>query len=144
MTATFATDLTPSSDTGFIVELTASEAEVNSFIGDLGRQAELLEVVRSGAPLLTIVPRDVGMEIDLLVPSSAIGFLERDQLVWLRYSAFPYQKYGQFSGTIIDVGRAALSIRGGSPPGRPRRADHRGCEKQSEPTSGAAGVFNRA
>ena len=33
----------------FVVELTASEAEVNAFIGDLGRQAELLEVVRSGA-----------------------------------------------------------------------------------------------
>ena len=34
---------------GFIVELTASEAEVNSFVADLARNAELLEVVRSGA-----------------------------------------------------------------------------------------------
>jgi acetolactate synthase I/III small subunit len=34
---------------GFIVELTASEAEINSFIGELARSAELLEVVRSGA-----------------------------------------------------------------------------------------------
>jgi acetolactate synthase-1/3 small subunit len=34
---------------GFIVELTASEAEVNAFVADLGRGAELLEVVRSGA-----------------------------------------------------------------------------------------------
>jgi acetolactate synthase I/III small subunit len=34
---------------GFIVELTASEAEINSFIADLGKQAEILEVVRSGA-----------------------------------------------------------------------------------------------
>ena len=34
---------------GFIVELTASEAEVNAFVTDLGRRAELLEVVRSGA-----------------------------------------------------------------------------------------------
>jgi acetolactate synthase-1/3 small subunit len=34
---------------GFIVELTASEAEVNSFVADLGSRAELLEVVRSGA-----------------------------------------------------------------------------------------------
>ncbi|HTT43858.1 MAG TPA: acetolactate synthase small subunit [Steroidobacteraceae bacterium] len=34
---------------GFIVELTASEAEVNGFIEELGRRAELLEVVRSGA-----------------------------------------------------------------------------------------------
>ena len=34
---------------GFIVELTASEAEINAFIAELARQAELLEVVRSGA-----------------------------------------------------------------------------------------------
>ena len=40
--------LDPAAD-GFIVELTASEAEINTFIADLARQAELLEVVRSGA-----------------------------------------------------------------------------------------------
>jgi acetolactate synthase-1/3 small subunit len=34
---------------GFIVELTGSEAEVNAFISELARDAELLEVVRSGA-----------------------------------------------------------------------------------------------
>lgn len=33
----------------FIVELTASEAEVSGFIRELGRGTELLEVVRSGA-----------------------------------------------------------------------------------------------
>src|SRR2546430_15482219 len=32
---------------GFIVELTASEAEVNTFVADLGQSAEVLEVVRS-------------------------------------------------------------------------------------------------
>jgi acetolactate synthase-1/3 small subunit len=40
--------LDPAMD-GFIVELTASEAEVSGFVGELGRRAELLEVVRSGA-----------------------------------------------------------------------------------------------
>ncbi|MBS0581339.1 MAG: acetolactate synthase small subunit [Proteobacteria bacterium] len=34
---------------GFIVELTANEAEVSAFVESLGRQAQLLEVVRSGA-----------------------------------------------------------------------------------------------
>jgi acetolactate synthase small subunit len=34
---------------GFIVELTASEAEINSFVAALGRHGQLLEVVRSGA-----------------------------------------------------------------------------------------------
>src|ERR1700751_2328857 len=40
--------LDPAPD-GFIVELTGSEAEVNTFISELARDAELLEVVRSGA-----------------------------------------------------------------------------------------------
>lgn len=40
--------LDPAAD-GFIVELTGSEAEVNTFISELARDAELLEVVRSGA-----------------------------------------------------------------------------------------------
>ena len=40
--------LDPAND-GFIVELTASETEVNTFITDLTGQAELLEVARSGA-----------------------------------------------------------------------------------------------
>src|SRR5271156_4013625 len=34
---------------GFIVELTGSEAEVNTFVNELAHDAELLEVVRSGA-----------------------------------------------------------------------------------------------
>jgi acetolactate synthase-1/3 small subunit len=34
---------------GFIVELTASEAEINEFAAGLTRNAELLEIVRSGA-----------------------------------------------------------------------------------------------
>jgi acetolactate synthase-1/3 small subunit len=33
----------------FVVELTASEAEINAFISELASRAELLEVVRSGA-----------------------------------------------------------------------------------------------
>ena len=40
--------LDPAAD-GFIVELTASEAEVNAFVAELGHSAALLEVVRSGA-----------------------------------------------------------------------------------------------
>ena len=40
--------LDPASE-GFIVELTASEAEVDAFVADLAKGAQLLEVVRSGA-----------------------------------------------------------------------------------------------
>ena len=50
--------LDPATD-GFIVELTASEAEVNAFVADLARGAQLLEVVRSGALGISRVTRAV-------------------------------------------------------------------------------------
>src|SRR4029078_9929564 len=40
--------LAPSPDS-FVVELTASEAEINQFVHDLGERTEIIEVVRSGA-----------------------------------------------------------------------------------------------
>jgi acetolactate synthase-1/3 small subunit len=40
--------LDPAPD-GFVVELTASEAEVTAFVAELARQAQLLEIARSGA-----------------------------------------------------------------------------------------------
>lgn len=44
---------------GFIVELTASEAEVNAFIRELENRAELLEVVRSGTLGITRSTRNL-------------------------------------------------------------------------------------
>jgi len=40
--------LAPSPES-FVVELTASEAEVNQFVADLGERTEIIEIVRSGA-----------------------------------------------------------------------------------------------
>jgi membrane fusion protein len=70
------------------------------------------QVVKAGAPMLTIVPggadRHAEMQVVLLAPSSAIGFVHTGQRVLLRYSAFPYQKFGEQPGTVISVARAAL------------------------------------
>jgi acetolactate synthase-1/3 small subunit len=40
--------LAPSPDS-FVAELTASEAEINQFVSDLGERTDIIEVVRSGA-----------------------------------------------------------------------------------------------
>jgi membrane fusion protein len=58
--------------------------------------------------MLTIVPQNSRMQAELLAPSSAIGFIHVGQRVLLRYSAFPYQKFGQYWGTVVGVSRAAL------------------------------------
>jgi membrane fusion protein len=67
------------------------------------------QVVGIGSPMLTIVPQHRSMEANLLTPSSAIGFVRPGERVLLRYSAFPYEKFGQYWGTVITVSHAALS-----------------------------------
>jgi membrane fusion protein len=66
------------------------------------------QVVPAGARMLTIVPAHERMQAELLAPSSSIGFLRPAQRVLLRYSAFPYQKFGQYWGTVTEISRAAL------------------------------------
>jgi membrane fusion protein len=66
------------------------------------------QTVTPGARMLTIVPEQKNMGAELLAPSTSIGFLRPGQRVLLRYSAFPYQKFGQYWGTVTEVSHAAL------------------------------------
>lgn len=66
------------------------------------------QVVTAGAPLLTIVPERDHLQAELLAPSRSIGFVRAGERVLLRYGAFPYQKFGQYWGTVVDVSHAAL------------------------------------
>lgn len=65
--------------------------------------------VTSGQPVLSILPQGSKLEAQLLVPSSAIGFVEPGNRVVLRYQAYPYQKFGQQYGKVVQVSRSALS-----------------------------------
>jgi membrane fusion protein len=65
--------------------------------------------VASGQPLLSILPAGSTLQAQLLVPSSAIGFVAPGNRVVLRYQAFPYQKFGQRYGRVVQVSRSALS-----------------------------------
>ncbi len=48
------------------------------------------------------------MEVQLLADSRAIGFIKEGAPVLLRYTAFPYQKFGQYSGSVTNVSRVTL------------------------------------
>lgn len=65
--------------------------------------------VASGQSVLSILPAGSQLEAQLLVPSSAIGFVEPGNRVVLRYQAYPYQKFGQQYGKVVQVSRSALS-----------------------------------
>lgn len=66
------------------------------------------QTVGPGTPLLTIVPKDRPLVIQLLAPSNAIGFVREGSNVLLRYQAFPYQKFGQYPGAVSMISRATL------------------------------------
>ena len=65
--------------------------------------------IAADAPLATVLPKGSGLHVELLVPTRAIGFVKTGQDVILRYDAFPYERFGQYHGRIIDIGRNVWS-----------------------------------
>ena len=65
--------------------------------------------VAQDTTLATVLPRGSGLHIELLVPTRAIGFVQKGQEVVLRYEAFPFERFGQYRGTIMDIGRNVWS-----------------------------------
>lgn len=72
-------------------------------------QVEPGQSVASGAVLVSVLPTQTQMLAQLYAPSSAVGFLHPQQTVQLRYQAFPYQKFGQQAGKVVQVSRTPLS-----------------------------------
>lgn len=60
-------------------------------------------------PLAHLVPDGTTLVARLYAPSRSAGFVRAGQKVFLRYDAYPYQKFGQHAGTVISVSEAAVS-----------------------------------
>jgi membrane fusion protein len=67
------------------------------------------QAVSTGTPLATILPTGSELEAELLAPSRAMGFVEQGQIVMLRLSAFPYQKFGQIEGKVVRVEQSPIA-----------------------------------
>ena len=65
---------------------------------------------------LEIIPLESPLEAVLFVPTRASGFVRVGQTVRLLYDAFPYQRFGTYSGHVISVSRTILSEAGLSAP----------------------------
>ncbi|MBU9422886.1 HlyD family secretion protein [Burkholderia gladioli] len=71
--------------------------------------AEAGQAVGTQHPILSIVPDGARWRLHLLVPSSAIGFVHVGDTVKIRYRAYPYQKFGQYTGHVRSIALTALS-----------------------------------
>ena len=63
------------------------------------------------APLLSIIPEGSTLLAYLYAPGYAVGFIKPNSDVWLRYPAWPWQKFGQYHGTVVSVSKVALTQR---------------------------------
>jgi membrane fusion protein len=58
---------------------------------------------------MEIVPANGTLQAQLFVPTRAIGFVQPGQEVRVLYDAFPYQRFGAFSGRIVTVSQTILT-----------------------------------
>lgn len=70
--------------------------------------------VAADQPLATLLPTGQNLEAILYVNSASIGFLEEGEPVFLRYTAYPYQKFGLYKGTVHEITRAPITITEGT------------------------------
>lgn len=69
------------------------------------------QVVNPGQPLMVIVPDQADRIVEALVPSQEIGFVEKGNPVVIKADAFPFTRYGTFTGTVTDISDDAVTIR---------------------------------
>lgn len=65
--------------------------------------------VAADAAFATILPAGSKLQVELLVPTRAIGFVTKGKEVSLRYEAFPFERFGQYRGVIADVSQTVWS-----------------------------------
>lgn len=70
--------------------------------------------VRAGQTLATLVPQTAAdapsaLQAELYAPSRTAGFVQPGQDVWLRYAAFPYQKFGMAKAQVASVSRTPVN-----------------------------------
>ncbi len=83
------------------------------------------QTVQPGQALLSLVPlaptadglgaaasaqaTEAALDAHLFAPSRTAGFVRPGQTVWLRYAAYPYQKFGMARGEVLRVSESPLS-----------------------------------
>ncbi|HCH33139.1 MAG TPA: hypothetical protein DE045_09365 [Oceanospirillaceae bacterium] len=71
--------------------------------------AKTNELVQQGQVVMHLMPANSVLQAQLLVPTQAMGFIREGQAVNIRYAAFPYQKFGLYSGVVSQVSQTILT-----------------------------------
>ena len=66
-------------------------------------------VVKEAQELMNIVQADEGLELEVMIRNTDIGFVRVGQPATLKFESFPYTKYGTLQGVVRVVGRDAVA-----------------------------------
>jgi membrane fusion protein len=101
--STLAQNITESESRRNIVITAPHDGTVTTILAEQGQNAT------TANPLLSILPQGAKLQAQLLVPSSAVGFVEQGQTVSVRYQAFPYQRFGSHQGRIVEIAKTLIT-----------------------------------
>lgn len=100
------------------LKLTLKNAEVTSPIdGTVNMYADVSksDLVQSGQTVATVVPdTDGAYKLTMYLSSADISETEIGQKVRLRFAAYPYQEYGELSGTVKSISTDSRSVENGA------------------------------
>lgn len=65
-------------------------------------------VVTPAQELLSIVPAESGLEIEVQVQNKDIGFVHEEQEVEIKVDSFPFTKYGTIEGGVLSLSRDSI------------------------------------
>lgn len=119
--------LLPQENANTIDQLRARLSDIAQQVAQLhGQRAHIIKASRAGVvnnlqaregqqaysgtsiPLLTLIPVDTQLLIQLLIPVSSAGFIGSGQSLDIRYDAFPYQKFGLYRGEVVSISETIL------------------------------------
>lgn len=89
------------------VELTKLKSPVDGLVQGIGNNT-LGGVVTSAQPIMSIVPKDTPLILEVMVLNRDIGFITEGMTVEIKLDTFPYQKYGSLEGKIISISPDAI------------------------------------
>ncbi|HEX8063269.1 MAG TPA: HlyD family efflux transporter periplasmic adaptor subunit [Allosphingosinicella sp.] len=67
------------------------------------------QAVNPQTTLMSIIPARSTLQAQLSVPTSAIGFIKKGQVVRLAIDAFPFQRFGTITGRVVTVAATPIS-----------------------------------
>ncbi|MEK3805986.1 HlyD family type I secretion periplasmic adaptor subunit [Bacillus sp. FSL H8-0547] len=75
---------------------------VDGYISELA-QLTSGSVITPNEKIMSIIPKGTELIIEAEIQNKDIGFIEKNQKVFVKMDTYPFQKYGQINGTVLYI-----------------------------------------